>query len=200
MKVIFKTLILSAIVLAACKNQKKAVEATTKDQKVEQRAQEAIEEDAPTQTPSGELIPEAETKAQINRAKNKLSDSLVARIQRTACFGRCPIYTASIYQSGLVLYQGEKWVEKEGMFQAKMTELEIKSLLEKAKSVGFFEMNEAYDSPYVTDLPSTIITLRNDDIIKIVANRYEGPEALRTFEMFFDELLNGLTYSAYSKD
>ena len=35
-------------------------------------------------------------------------------LQRTACFGACPVYTVSIYADGTVAYNGERFVEVEG--------------------------------------------------------------------------------------
>lgn len=197
MKTTFKLLIIIAVLTAACKNGNKAVaEDSKKTTKVEQK----VEEKANPKLESKEQVPESETKAQINRTKNKLSDSLVVRIERTACFGRCPIYTASIYKSGFVLYQGEKWVEKEGLFQSKVSDEKINAIIKKAEAIGFFKMNESYDSPYVTDLPSTIVTIRGKEMVKIVANRYQGPEELAAFEIYIDKVLNELVYKPHSLD
>lgn len=201
MKASLKLLFIISIVVFSCKNGKKAVSTEDKkDQKVEQRAEEAIEKADVVEEKNEQQMPDPETKMFLNRAKAKLTDSLVARIERTACFGRCPIYIASIYKSGFVTYQGEKWVEKEGFFKSKMEQDNIDMLLKKATEVNFFSMKDAYDSPYVTDLPSTIITLRKADEVKIVANRYQGPEELAALELYFDELLNKLTYEPFVQD
>ncbi len=38
----------------------------------------------------------------------------VITLERTACFGACPVYTLSIYADGTVVYNGERFVDVEG--------------------------------------------------------------------------------------
>jgi hypothetical protein len=141
--------------------------------------------------PSEELVlqePPPESAGFHKRAQEELSDSVFARIQRTACFGRCPIYTLTVYESGYTEYHGEKWVDKEGKFTTTISREKMQALRERANEIGYFSLNNEYDSPYVTDLPSTITTLRHEEDFKTIVNRYQGPEKLREFEEFFDEL------------
>ncbi len=188
------------LLLFSCKSKKDASATEAENPAVEQKATDALKEEVVEAKQVDTDTPDPESKILLERARHKVSDSLVARIERTACFGRCPIYNASIYKSGLVIYIGEKWVEREGHYKAVLSKDKVKALFEEAESIGFFKMEEAYDSPYVTDLPSTIITLQKDDVLKIVANRYQGPEELHQFGLYFDELLEGLTYEPYSLD
>lgn len=139
---------------------------------------------------------EKETTSYLNQAKDKLADSLVIRLQRTACFGRCPIYTLSIYKGGYATYLGEKWVEREGSYQAIVSDELIQKILAKAKAINYFKLKDQYDNEYVTDLPSTITTIRADDQLKVVANRYEGPEKLNEFEKYIDETAESIQWQA----
>lgn len=177
--------------LIACKSKKEV----TKDTKIEERAVEKLTEEVADNTYDQNQMPnDSEGDILEKRALAKLSDSLVARIQRTACFGRCPIYTASIYKSGYVSYMGEKWVEREGHYEAQISQNKIAELLNEAKKIGFQDLNNVYDSKGITDLPSTIITLRLENEPKIVVNRYQGPESLGKFGVFFDNMINELSF------
>lgn len=124
----------------------------------------------------------------------QLSDSVFARIQRTPCFGRCGIYTLTVFESGLVRYKGEKWVEKEGVYEAKVSPKVLDDLRDFAKRINYFELDHEYDNKSVTDLPATITSVRNEEGIKTVINRYDGPKKLSEFEQFFDSLFTSLDW------
>jgi hypothetical protein len=139
---------------------------------------------------------QTEAAIHLERNTNNLPDSLVARIQRTACFGRCPIYTLSVYESGYVDYIGEKWVEKEGRFSSRVDQSLIDQLMQKAKAINYFELEHTYDSKYVTDLPATITTLKGEDGFHVVVNRYQAPEQLTQFAQEFDQLFQDLAWKS----
>lgn len=175
---IFLYSLLICIALFSCKNKEK-VAATEVIEQVEEVNEE-------------EEITELEVPG--------FADSAVAKIQRTACFGRCPIYTLTVYMSGFAIYNGIEWVDQKGKFYTLGDKEKIRKLLKKAEEIGFFEMEDKYDSEYVTDLPSAIVTLRKDDVVKQVVNRYEGPEILIELEMYFDKLYENTEWKAYSRD
>lgn len=137
---------------------------------------------------------EKESTPFIEQAKKDLPDSLEVRLQRTACFGRCPIYTLSFYKDGTAIYKGEKWVEKEGLYKGRVSESNLNNIISKAKEIGFYDMDNQYDSEYVTDLPSTITTLKGESGFKVVANRYEGPELLYELEKLIDEVADSIEW------
>ncbi len=170
--------LLASISLFSCKNKEK-IAAT----EVVEQIEEVNEEEEITQLE----IP-------------GFADSAVAKIQRTACFGRCPIYTLTVYKSGFAIYNGIEWVDQKGKFYTLGDKEKIRNLLKKAEEIGFLKMQDKYDSENVTDLPSAIVTLRRDEVVKQVVNRYEGPEILRELEMYFDKLYENTEWKTYSKD
>ena len=63
-----------------------------------------------------------------------------------------------------------------------------------ANEIGYFEMENVYDQQSVTDVPSTITSLRNEEGLKTVVDRFNAPEELIRFEKFFDSLFEGLEW------
>src|SRR5262245_30006524 len=43
-----------------------------------------------------------------------LTDSTLITIQRSGCFGECPVYTLKLWGSGKVEYDGKSWVCERG--------------------------------------------------------------------------------------
>jgi hypothetical protein len=105
------------------------------------------------------------------------------RLERTACFGSCPIYQVTISGDGAVVYEGTRFVQTLGTERASVDSEEVVSLLDEFLQVRFFDALERYagserarrtpagivvESMTITDLPSQILTLRLGERVKRV--------------------------------
>lgn len=158
MKNIFIVL-LSVLVLGACKTKKKAVE--------------------------------PETKTEFSYTDK----DMVASIERTMCFGKCPAYKMEIYGNGKIVYEGLRDVANIGKYTGSTTTDKINQLLTKAKEIGYMEFNDSYENKLVTDLPSTTTVILLDGVYKKIYTRYDTPEKLRAFQKYFDELFKDVEYT-----
>lgn len=86
-------------------------------------------------------------------------DILEVSIQRTACFGSCPIYDMALTRSGSARYNGVQWSARIGHFLAPVDSATFSRVAGVALENGFLAMDTAYVVP-VTDLPTTITCLR----------------------------------------
>ena len=176
-----------AVATFSCKNKKEVADQSSQTTKT---LPEVVDVQPIEQEPEIKKVDDS----QIDRVNKTLVDSVVARIQRTACFGRCPIYVMTVFEGGSVMFEGKKWVEKEGVFRASVSKESIEKLYAKANEVGFFKMNNIYDNQYVTDLPSTITTLKIKGEFKTVIARYEAPDLLHEFNNYFDAQFSALNW------
>ena len=119
------------------------------------------------------------------KAKALPADSLFAFMERTPCYGRCPIYKLWIYKSGYTLYEGINFVEREGVWTTRISEEDMQQIANKANEIGYYKMDDEYDSP-ITDIPATITSLNTEGRKKTVRDRHNAPPALREFENFID--------------
>lgn len=121
------------------------------------------------------------------------SDTLI-RLQRTSCYGPCPIYSVTIDARGTVTYDGERLVRVVGRQTAHIDPTAVATLLAKAESIGFFRMRDAYrviENPdgsevMVTDLPTTFVTVTAGGRTKKVEDYIAAPDALASFERDID--------------
>jgi len=117
------------------------------------------------------------------------------QLRRTSCFGACPVYTVTIDARGEVTYVGEKFVRVVGRQTAHIDPSVVAKLLARAESIRFFELLDAYREIHnpdgsvttVTDLPTTIITIRANGRTKSVEDYLAAPDALKGFEREIDE-------------
>lgn len=76
---------------------------------------------------------------------------LRAEYSQGGCFGRCPIYTLSIYDNGLVVFEGERFTEKEGTWQKLLPRAKFAELMEDMEAAGFAGFPQVFPSA-VADL------------------------------------------------
>lgn len=78
--------------------------------------------------------------------------------QRTACYGTCPAYTATIFADGRVEYDGQRFVPLLGKHTLSLPPAKVAALLAEARRIGFSQLDERY-AGQTSDLPATIITV-----------------------------------------
>jgi len=113
-------------------------------------------------------------------------------MRRTACYGTCPQYEISIYDNGLIKYDGKAFVDKLDCFQAMLHESVMIAIKSKIKSVNFFSLDNEYVSP-ITDIPSIIVEVNLGQGIHKVTDRLNGPKELKTLHSFIDSIHDSIT-------
>ncbi|HEY2747996.1 MAG TPA: DUF6438 domain-containing protein [Polyangia bacterium] len=118
--------------------------------------------------------------------------SVMLSLERTACYGRCPIYTVTVLRDGTVQWEGKRFVKVTGKATAKLPAATLTALADAFRGAGFFALADKYDSYDVTDHPSAI-TSYADGYQKKTIHHYHGdrsaPEKLSQLEARIDELV-----------
>jgi hypothetical protein len=143
----------------------------------------------------------AEQKVKEDKLSTELftKDSLSFSFERTVCFGTCPAYRITIANDGQCLYDGYKFVERQGLYKAVISKAEFDKITNEAKRIGYFEMADEYDA-YVTDVPSVILMLSGPNGPKSIVDRMDAPEELKQFERFIDTMLLNLDWQKIDND
>lgn len=122
---------------------------------------------------------------------------ILASIKKTACFGHCPVFSATIWSDGRAEYFGEKWAVRDGKFTATLKKTWLKTLLETAESSGYFAFAPYYPIQHteIADLPTTFVFIESKGRFHQVENHFDAPPALRNFEKYFEEKLEELEWA-----
>lgn len=126
------------------------------------------------------------------RAQSVPKDARVS-LERTSCFGECPIYSVSIDADGTVVYDGERFVRVEGRRTDRIPVSRVAALLETAGRIGFFDLKGKY-SAMVTDLPTTFVTIRANGRSKRIEDYVGAPDGLHQLERDIDEAARTLRW------
>ena len=122
----------------------------------------------------------------------KCDDDVVITIERTSCFGSCPIYSAKIHADGSVVYVGKEFVKEIGERRFKITPERVQELIKEFQRLDYASLKDKYDTDEngnsVTDLPTTITSICLDGKKKKVVNYYGAPRKLDELEDKIDSL------------
>ncbi len=130
---------------------------------------------------------EAAEQARLKDLKAKQEAGPVLTFERTPCFGTCPGYVMQVYADGRVAYEGRRAVPMMGQKELRLPVAAVNEMLRTAKEANFDQFKDRY-SQYTSDLPSTIVAIRqpNGQLKTVVVE--EGEPA--NVKMFFTYLAN----------
>lgn len=101
------------------------------------------------------------------------TDTAVVTLQRSECFGTCPVYNVALYADGMVVFMGIAHVEAIGVHVFEVEPEAIDSIGMRADIFGYFGYQDSYENHVMTDQPTAITSVRWEDQVKRVV-RYDG--------------------------
>jgi len=119
--------------------------------------------------------------------------TLAISMQRTACFGTCPVYTVRLFEDGLVQYTGTQFVKVAGTRSWRIDPGAVRALVGEIDKAGFFAMKDEYTAP-VTDHATTYVTVVVGARHKSIKDYFNAPPALKEIEQRIDEVSGVLRY------
>ena len=119
--------------------------------------------------------------------QNDINQIPLIKMKRTACYGRCPQYEISIYNNGLIKYNGKAFVDRLSCFQAVLNANIIMEIKLHLESINFFQLDTAYISA-VTDIPSVITEVNFDNKRHRIVDRLNGPRELKKIYSLIDSV------------
>ncbi len=113
-------------------------------------------------------------------------------LERSPCFGECPVYTAVINASGRVEYHGRMYVPRLGTYTGKISLYEFRCLAQFVSVTRFWEMESYYDfrNSVVTDCAAACVLVATESHRKLVSNYGDsGPPELWAIAGLIDLVL-----------
>lgn len=122
----------------------------------------------------------------------------VIGVQKTACFGACPVYTMDIMSNCKVILRAEKFLEMgSGEFKSKLSRDQYEELIQAFRQIDFFELNEVYSSN-VSDLPTTYFYFKDKSEAKVIEVYGDWPDALTKLDQKLSILIDDLNWKKVS--
>src|SRR5215475_10795551 len=109
-----------------------------------------------------------------------IPQDLMITLERTVCFGGCPDYKLTITADGAVVFEGGRFVKKEGAtIKSAISQGQLKQLMAEFDRVKFFSLEDDYTrnsrvcDRYETDNPSAFTSIRINGKSKTIKH-YHG--------------------------
>ena len=124
-----------------------------------------------------------------------IPDDALITLERTVCYGPCPIYKLTIIADGTVTFEGRQNVKVKGLVKSRINRDDLRNLIAAFEAASYFSLNESYETqkdgcPEVwTDNPSAITSIRMNGKTKRISHYY-GCQAGGGTSIY----PNGLTY------
>ncbi len=107
-------------------------------------------------------------------------------LERTPCFGTCPVYKVMLRRDGTACYEGVAYVAREGRYRGTIEAPLFDRLARMTVEKGYFDLRPRYAVP-VTDHPSVITSVLRAGTRKTVDHYANaGPAALKAIERAID--------------
>jgi Domain of unknown function (DUF6438) len=118
---------------------------------------------------------------------------VMVTLERTACYGWCPVYTLTVYRDGAVEYQGTNFVKVKGKATDRLSPDQLAALDKLFTDNHYFALEDAYEHYEMTDQPGATTSYRAGDRSKTIRH-YHGdshaPPALRDVEDGIDRIVH----------
>lgn len=112
----------------------------------------------------------------------------VFSLQKTACYGTCPVYELKIYKNRTATLKAEEFLDIKGNYYTKLDKKTFLNLVETFEESSFFEFKNNYDGK-MSDFPTTITSFNNGKKSKTIRNYFGAPEELKELEKLLSELV-----------
>ena len=127
-----------------------------------------------------------------------IPQDLIITLERTVCFGFCPVYKLTITADGVVVFEGRRFVKQEGAtIRSAISKERLKQLMAEFDRVRFFSLETNYSNDLrrcMTDSPSAFTSIRINGKSKTIKH-YRGCKEpkfkeITELENKIDEIVN----------
>jgi hypothetical protein len=150
----------------------------------------------PSSTVASNVNVNIKANTETNVQSSNTADAVIT-LERTACFGTCPVYQLTIYGDGRVVYEGKAFVTVTGKRTTQISPEQLQQLLTAFETANFFSLNDQYVVE-ATDLPGAWTSISSNGQSKRVW-RYgssdtptlnNAPRSLTELESQIDKIVN----------
>src|SRR5262245_50239604 len=126
-----------------------------------------------------------------------IPQDLMITLERTECFGSCPDYKLTVAADGAVVFEGRRFVKREGATEkSAISREQLKQLIAEVDRVKFFSLEDNYECAELwSDNPTAFTSIRINGKSKTIKHYYgcRGPKVPKEFtelENKIDEIVN----------
>ncbi len=118
----------------------------------------------------------------------KIKDSQkVVEMSKGPCFGSCPVYTLTVYETGIVTFKGVRFTDRQGLFTKKIDKSKVQQITNKCIASNLWQFDDVYKSN-IADMATVSITYFEGKEQKTISGKRERPMPVLEIEQILEEL------------
>jgi hypothetical protein len=118
----------------------------------------------------------------------------LATLERTDCYGTCPVYKLTVFRDGMIEYVGTRYVKVTGKAVGQISEAQVDKLEDLFLKYQYLQFKTAYHGRQVTDMPTVNTSYTpaggTTKIVKHYLGDDNAPVALNRIEHSIDKLVH----------
>jgi hypothetical protein len=125
----------------------------------------------------------------VSTQENENFASSFIEMKKTACRGKCPVYTLKVTGNGIVELVGKQNLDKIGNYNKTLSKDETSKLFQSFADADFWKFKDEYVSK-ITDLPTTFLTFSHGGKIKAIKDYHGAPVELKSLEKKLEDIVS----------
>ena len=113
----------------------------------------------------------------------------VIEMKKGPCFGRCPVFTLTIYDNGLASYEGERFTDRLGIYIKSLSSSQFNKIKEAFVDANIWQYKEVYRGR-IPDLQTVTIIYHEGNESKSVMGKDGRPDVIMELEALLDDIVN----------
>ncbi|MDX1938966.1 MAG: DUF6438 domain-containing protein [Saprospiraceae bacterium] len=109
----------------------------------------------------------------------------VIEMSKSPCYGRCPVFTFSIYENGVASFKGDRYTERIGLWVKQFSKDELEEMLSAFRVANLWQFNNVYRGEYY-DAPTVTITYYEEGDVKTIVGKDGRPYQVLELEAMLD--------------
>lgn len=105
------------------------------------------------------------------------------------CYGNCPVYTLTVYNNGIVAYEGERFTDRKGIHIRDIGRSGIKALQQELVAANLWKFPNAFKSR-IPDLPTVTIEYFEDGRSKVIRGKDGRPPQVLKIQELLEQIAN----------
>ncbi len=113
---------------------------------------------------------------------------LAVTLERTFCYGECPVYQLAIYRDGVVQFTGKDHVDVIGAAIGHVTQADLAELDRLFADAHYFDLSDRYTRFDVSDRPAVFTSYQLGPRAKQIEHYHGDEHAPRVLEVLENEI------------
>jgi hypothetical protein len=113
----------------------------------------------------------------------------IIEMTKGPCYGRCPVFTLTIYKNGIASYKGERYTDRLGTYVKKLDKAALESIIGEFKRANMWQFRDTYRGR-IPDMQSVSIMYAEGGKKKTVTGKEIRPNAVKWLESQLDQIAN----------